>query len=75
MTGFQIYLLNFKICYNFTSSMIFFKIKEGAMNIIDYEKYSFMNRRQLLNSLENAEKKEQKLKAEMEKNKCNKRAD
>lgn len=27
------------------------------MNIIDYEKYSFMNRRQLLNSLENAEKK------------------
>ncbi|QOR03654.1 hypothetical protein [Campylobacter cuniculorum] len=45
------------------------------MNIIDYEKYSFMNRRQLLNSLENAEKKEQKLKAEMEKNKCNKRAD
>lgn len=26
------------------------------MNIIDYEKYSFMNRRQLLNSLENAEK-------------------
>ena len=30
------------------------------MNIIDYEKYSFMNRRQLLNSLENAEKKQAK---------------
>ena len=57
MRGFQIYLLNLKICYNFTSSMIFFKIKEKVMNIIDYEKYSFMNRRQLLNSLENAEKK------------------
>ena len=36
--------------------MIFYKIKEKVMNIIDYEKYSFMNRRQLLNSLENAEK-------------------
>lgn len=37
------------------------------MSMIDYEKYSNMNERQLLNSLINAEKKEQKIKAEAEK--------
>lgn len=36
------------------------------MTAIDYEKYSNMSQRQLLNSLINAEKKEQKLKAEAE---------
>ena len=35
--------------------------------MIDYEKYSNMTKRQLLNSLINAEKKEQKIKAEAEK--------
>lgn len=34
------------------------------MGIINYEKYSNMSRRQLLNSLLNAEKKEQKIKEE-----------
>lgn len=38
------------------------------MSAIDYEKYSNMSQRQLLNSLINAEKKEQKLRAEAEKN-------
>ena len=37
------------------------------MTAIDYEKYNNMSQRQLLNSLINAEKKEQKLKAEAEK--------
>ena len=35
--------------------------------MIDYKKYSNMNERQLLNSLLNARKKEQKIKAEAEK--------
>ena len=37
------------------------------MSMIDYKKYSNMNERQLLNSLLNARKKEQKIKAEAEK--------
>lgn len=37
------------------------------MGAIDYKKYSNMTKRQLLNSLINAEKKEQKLKAEADK--------
>ncbi|TLD91040.1 hypothetical protein LS74_010620 [Helicobacter magdeburgensis] len=36
------------------------------MTAINYEKYSNMNRRQLINSLISAEKKEQKIKAEAE---------
>lgn len=36
------------------------------MTAINYEKYSNMNRRQLLNSLLSAEKKEQKMKADLE---------
>lgn len=36
------------------------------MGVIDYEKYSNMTQRQLLNSLLNAEKKEAKLKAELQ---------
>lgn len=36
------------------------------MNTIDYEKYSNMNQKQLLNCLLNAEKKEQKIKLEMQ---------
>lgn len=37
------------------------------MSMIDYKKYSNMTKRQLLNSLLNARKKEQKIKAEAEK--------
>lgn len=37
------------------------------MSMIDYKKYSNMNERQLLNSLLNARKKEQKIKAEADK--------
>ena len=36
------------------------------MQTIDYAKYSNMNERQLLNSLLNAEKKEAKLKADLQ---------
>ena len=58
-----------KICYNFTSSIniIFLKKELNIMGAIDYKKYSNMTKRQLLNSLINAEKKEQKLKEEAEK--------
>lgn len=42
--------------------------KGGKMLAINYEKYSNMNERQLLNSLLNAEKKETKIKTDLQEN-------
>lgn len=55
----KFYNLFLKICYNLTSSItfIFFQKREK----MDYEKYSKMNLRQLINAYTNAEKKEKKL--------------
>ncbi len=60
------------IFYNllyFVSSMIIRKWKGVDMIATNYDKYANMSRRQLLNSLLNAEKKEQKIKADLNANK------